>query len=73
MASTMRQRGHNHGQSGGEDQRKTADSEGIDTVGRTPDERRPSLRRICPECGTATVNVQGVLDCPDCRWPGGRQ
>lgn len=22
----------------------------------------------CPECGTKTINVQGVDVCPDCAW-----
>ena len=22
----------------------------------------------CPECGAQTTNVQGIADCPHCRW-----
>ncbi|WP_256393924.1 hypothetical protein [Natronoarchaeum rubrum] len=25
-------------------------------------------RRRCPACRSALVNVQGLADCPDCRW-----
>jgi hypothetical protein len=24
----------------------------------------------CPDCGGATTNAQGVLDCADCDWAG---
>jgi|GEM_PF-4862425 len=32
---------------------------------------RRDARRRCPACGGALVNVQGLVDCPDCRWTGG--
>lgn len=30
----------------------------------TPNEA--TERGVCPECGTRAINVQGLLDCPEC-------
>jgi len=27
-----------------------------------------TAERTCPDCGAALANVQGVDDCPECRW-----
>jgi hypothetical protein len=29
---------------------------------------QPQRVESCPDCGTATTNVQGMTDCPDCGW-----
>lgn len=35
----------------------------------TPTEPTPSLDdATCPDCGSRAINVQGLLDCPDCAF-----
>lgn len=38
----------------------------VDPAGGT--DRGATGRPACPECGTACVNVQGLLACGDCQW-----
>jgi hypothetical protein len=40
----------------------------VDSDGYRMLEQTQHRRVACPECGTKTINVQGVDVCPDCAW-----
>jgi ribosomal protein L37AE/L43A len=40
----------------------------VDVEGTRMLEQTQHSRVACPECGTRSINVQGVDVCPECAW-----